>query len=165
VLAALITYQQGHGMRGSGQWVVVSEVVNALKRAFGLAFELPFGYDAVLSLALSADFILDHSGRVYAGTENHGLWMSLDGGVTWIRFAEAKVSGPVNALLPWKNGPAVQTESGLFVADQHGGWHNILPDPDEEREVITILGLSDLAPGSETLVSFTDGSVEVVQLS
>ncbi len=39
VLAALVTYQQGHGMRGSGEWAVAPEVVDALNGAFGLAFE------------------------------------------------------------------------------------------------------------------------------
>lgn len=126
--------------------------------------ELPFGYDAVLSLALSPDFCLDKTGRVYAGTEANGLWISSDGGDSWTRLAEAEISGPVNALLNWPNGPAVQTDSGLFVTDQQGGWKNILPDPGEEREAIAILDLPDLAAGGETLVSFTDGSVEVVRL-
>jgi 60 kDa SS-A/Ro ribonucleoprotein len=38
VLAALKTYAQGHGVRGSGNWVPVAQVVDALDRAFYLAF-------------------------------------------------------------------------------------------------------------------------------
>lgn len=38
LLAALTTYQQGHGARGSGQWEVVPEVVEALDSAFYTAF-------------------------------------------------------------------------------------------------------------------------------
>ena len=55
VLAALTTYQQGHGMRGSGQWTVVPEVVDALNRAFGLAFEnvVPTGKRIYLALDVS----------------------------------------------------------------------------------------------------------------
>lgn len=55
VLAALTTYQQGHGMRGSGQWTVVPEVVDALNRAFGLAFEnvVPTGKRLYLALDVS----------------------------------------------------------------------------------------------------------------
>ena len=55
VLAALITYQQGHSMRGSGQWAVVPEVVDALNGAFGLAFEnvVPTGKRLYLALDVS----------------------------------------------------------------------------------------------------------------
>lgn len=55
VLAALVTYQQGHGMRGSGQWTVVPDVVDALNRAFGLAFEnvVPTGKRIYLALDVS----------------------------------------------------------------------------------------------------------------
>ena len=38
ILAALATYGQGHGVRGSGEWAVVDEVVEALNFAFYLAF-------------------------------------------------------------------------------------------------------------------------------
>jgi len=34
VLAALLTYGQGHGMRGSGEWTVNPQVVDALDAAF-----------------------------------------------------------------------------------------------------------------------------------
>ena len=55
VLAALVTYQQGHGMRGSGEWTVVPEVVDALNQAFGLAFEnvTPTGKRLYLALDVS----------------------------------------------------------------------------------------------------------------
>ncbi|MBN1371428.1 MAG: TROVE domain-containing protein [Anaerolineaceae bacterium] len=56
VLAALVTYQQGHGMRGSGQWAVAPEVVEALNTAFGLAFEnvVPTGKRLYLGLDVSS---------------------------------------------------------------------------------------------------------------
>lgn len=38
ILNALATYGQGHGQRGSGEWPVVSQVVDALDGAFKLAF-------------------------------------------------------------------------------------------------------------------------------
>ncbi len=54
-LAALVTYQQGRGMRGSGQWAVVSEVVEALNRAFAMTFEnvTPTGKRLYLALDVS----------------------------------------------------------------------------------------------------------------
>lgn len=39
LLVAQKTYAQGHGMRGSGAWKPVTQVVDALDRAFYLAFE------------------------------------------------------------------------------------------------------------------------------
>ena len=61
VLAALLTYQQGHGMRGSGEWPVVAEVVEALNRAFGLAFEnvTPTGKRLYLALDVSGSMAAD----------------------------------------------------------------------------------------------------------
>lgn len=55
VLAALMTYQQGYGMRGSGEWQVASEVVDALNQAFGLTFEnvTPTGKRLYLALDVS----------------------------------------------------------------------------------------------------------------
>lgn len=38
VLKALLVYQAGRGVRGSGEWKVVPQVVDALDRAFSLAF-------------------------------------------------------------------------------------------------------------------------------
>jgi 60 kDa SS-A/Ro ribonucleoprotein len=55
VLAALVTYQQGHGMRGQGEWTVVPEVVDALNQAFSLTFEnvTPTGKRLYLALDVS----------------------------------------------------------------------------------------------------------------
>ena len=60
VLAALITYQQGHGTRGSGQWPVVPEVIDALNRAFGLAFAnvTPTGKRLYLALDVSGSMAM-----------------------------------------------------------------------------------------------------------
>lgn len=55
VLAALVTYQQGHGMLGHGEWKVVPQVVDALNQAFALAFEnvTPTGKRLYLALDVS----------------------------------------------------------------------------------------------------------------
>jgi 60 kDa SS-A/Ro ribonucleoprotein len=55
VLAALVTYQQGHGMRGQGEWKAVPSVVAALNQAFALAFENvePSGKRLYLALDVS----------------------------------------------------------------------------------------------------------------
>jgi 60 kDa SS-A/Ro ribonucleoprotein len=56
VLAALTTYQAGHGVRGQGQWAPVSQVVDALNEAFYGAFGnvTPAGRRLVLALDVSA---------------------------------------------------------------------------------------------------------------
>lgn len=55
LLAALMTYQQGHGMRGSGEWKVNQLIARALEGAFYLSFGLitPTGKRLVLALDVS----------------------------------------------------------------------------------------------------------------
>lgn len=55
ILAALTTYRQGHGTRGSGEWKVVPEIVDALDQAFYAAFGnvQPAGKRWVLALDVS----------------------------------------------------------------------------------------------------------------
>lgn len=55
VLAALLTYQSGHGARGKGTWEPVREVVDALDAAFYLSFGAvePTGKRLVLALDIS----------------------------------------------------------------------------------------------------------------
>lgn len=55
VLIALRTYKQGHGMRGSGEWDVVSSVVEALDDAFYASFEnvVPTGKRLILGVDVS----------------------------------------------------------------------------------------------------------------
>lgn len=55
VLAALMTYQQGQGMRGSMTWRPVTQIVDALDKAFYLAFQnvVPTGKRLVLALDVS----------------------------------------------------------------------------------------------------------------
>jgi len=55
ILLALVTYASGGGYRGSGTWEPVSEVVDALDRAFYLAFQNvePTGKRLVLALDVS----------------------------------------------------------------------------------------------------------------
>jgi 60 kDa SS-A/Ro ribonucleoprotein len=65
LLAAMKTYAQGRGMRGSGQWHPVSQVVDALDGAFYLAFENAPSSGKRIMLAL------DVSGSM--GSSVHGM--------------------------------------------------------------------------------------------
>lgn len=55
ILVALMTYQQGHGQKGHGAWEPVREIVEALDRAFYLAFGnvTPTGVVQTLALDVS----------------------------------------------------------------------------------------------------------------
>lgn len=55
VLTALLTYQSGHGMRGSGAWTPVTKVIDALDSAFYKAFGAvqPSGKRTMLALDVS----------------------------------------------------------------------------------------------------------------
>lgn len=65
VLSALMTYQQGHGMRGKGTWTVVGSIVDALNEAFYDAFKhvRPTGKRIFIGLDVSGSM----SGGVIAG--------------------------------------------------------------------------------------------------
>jgi 60 kDa SS-A/Ro ribonucleoprotein len=55
LLAALKTYAQGHGVRGTGRWAPVSQIIDALDGAFYLAFGsvAPSGKRMLLALDVS----------------------------------------------------------------------------------------------------------------
>ena len=55
VLAAMLTYKQGHGMRGKGEWTPVTKVIDALDTAFYKAFGnvTPSGQRMLLALDVS----------------------------------------------------------------------------------------------------------------
>lgn len=60
VLAALLTYKQGRGVRGSGQWTAVTEVIDALDMAFYASFGNvePSGKRLMLALDVSGSMTM-----------------------------------------------------------------------------------------------------------
>jgi photosystem II stability/assembly factor-like uncharacterized protein len=123
--------------------------------------DVPFGYDAVLSLAITNGFSADDSTRLVAGTENHGLWSSSDGGETWLAWPVDETNEPVNAILPGPLGLTVVTNAGLFHSSGSGGkWKSLLPAEDQDRQPIAVLPAS----GQTTLVSFADGEIALTNL-
>lgn len=60
ILAALMTYQQGHGIRGSGTWEPVPRIIDALDEAFYLSFGNiePSGKRLVLALDVSGSMAI-----------------------------------------------------------------------------------------------------------
>lgn len=74
VLNALLTYKQGHGVRGSGQWPVVTKVVDALDAAFYKAFGAiqPSGKRILIGLDVSGSMSMGALAGVPALTPRVG---------------------------------------------------------------------------------------------
>lgn len=64
VLSALLTYQQGHGMRGSGAWKPVASIVDALDKAFYASFGNVTPTNKRIMLALDVSGSMTLSGIV-----------------------------------------------------------------------------------------------------
>ena len=123
--------------------------------------ELEFGYDAILSAAISPHFAEDR--RLYIGSENHGLWVSTDGGEQWTRVGEQQISDPVNSILISGNDLLAATAGGLWrLAGGDSHCANGLPEELQSLEVSTVLAPNGISPGSSLLVGFTDGSIHSV---
>jgi photosystem II stability/assembly factor-like uncharacterized protein len=126
--------------------------------------ELPCGYDAVLSLTFSPDFEKDGVG--YAGTEEHGVLRTLDGGQTWQAAGSGLDEGAVNglALVPGYQGNfvvAALVGSRLFFSwDQGSTW-----EPWEIKGLpagfdITVFTAPDgIGPGKPGWLGSADGRV------
>ena len=74
VLAALLTYQQGHGYRGSLKWHPVPQVVDALDAAFYLAFGAvePANKRHLLSIDVSGSMRFNHCAGLETLSANMG---------------------------------------------------------------------------------------------
>ncbi len=74
VLNALLTYKQGHGVRGSGQWPVVTKVVDALDAAFYKSFGAiqPSGKRILIGLDVSGSMSMGALAGVPALTPRVG---------------------------------------------------------------------------------------------
>jgi 60 kDa SS-A/Ro ribonucleoprotein len=79
VLAALKTYAQGKGMRGSGSWTPVPQVVDALDAAFYLAFEnaASTGNRVMLALDVSGSMSAAVGGMPYLSCREASAAMAL----------------------------------------------------------------------------------------
>jgi 60 kDa SS-A/Ro ribonucleoprotein len=79
LLAALKTYAQGHGMRGSNTWRAVPQVVDALDRAFYLAFQNApaTGKRVMLALDVSGSMSARVNGMPYLDCREASAAMAL----------------------------------------------------------------------------------------
>lgn len=107
--------------------------------------ELPFPMDVapVLALGVSAN------GTIYAGTEDHGLYASTDGGAVWTQI---KASGSVQTL-------DVSAALNVLLPDQL--WHSIDGGQSwsEHHFATTESALSLLPDGENVFVGWSDGAI------
>jgi 60 kDa SS-A/Ro ribonucleoprotein len=119
VLAALVTYQQGHGVRGSGEWPVIPEVVKALNRAFRLAFEnvTPTGKRIYLGLDVSGSMSMGSVSGIPGLTPREGsaalalITLGTERNVILRSFQDKMVPLPIRAGMSLEQ--AVQMVSNL----------------------------------------------------
>jgi photosystem II stability/assembly factor-like uncharacterized protein len=125
--------------------------------------DLPVGYEAVLSLALSPQFV--HDGILLAGTETQGLLLSTDAGESWQRLGADVFTEAIDAIqLPpdFSIRPeimALHAGTLLHSADHGETWklwrQNIVAD----QEVTAILAPHGFGVGDLTLVGLINGNV------
>lgn len=113
VLAALLTYEQGHGMRGRGVWEPVPEIVDALNAAFYMTFQAvePTGKRLVLALDISGSMGFGYVGGVLGLTPRAATAaLAL---VTMNVEQEAHVVGFGHQLHPLKLAPHMRLEQAI----------------------------------------------------
>lgn len=118
VLAALITYNQGHGMRGDGVWTPVPAIVDALNAAFYATFAHvePTGKRIVLALDISGSMGVGRVGGVIGLTPRAATAaLAL---VTLNTEREAHVVGFSHRLMPLKLKPTMQLEQAIRYMDK-----------------------------------------------
>jgi photosystem II stability/assembly factor-like uncharacterized protein len=120
--------------------------------------ELPFGYEAVLCMALTS------SGDLYAGTEGQGLWVTRDDSETWQRLGEAQIDEPVNSIQLAGERVFAFTSAGLwFSTDSGSTWTDHLPEALAGSEFSAALAPAS-SGASAVLAAFMDGSIETIRL-
>ncbi len=74
ILAALKTYQQGHGMRGKGEWTPVPQVIDALDDSFYLTFKNiePTGKRILIGLDVSGSMSMGEVAAIPGLTPREG---------------------------------------------------------------------------------------------
>jgi photosystem II stability/assembly factor-like uncharacterized protein len=121
---------------------------------------LPSGYDPVLSICLPPSF--DRDGVGFLGSEEHGVLITVDGGLTWQVAENAGLEGPVNSLASGSGGVlAALVDTSLMVSqDAAKTWQpwpfSTIP---EEHEITAFSAPQGVGPGLPLWVGTSDGQV------
>ena len=119
--------------------------------------ELSFPFDAAPVLSL----VVDMDGRLYAGTESHGLFTSDDGGLNWQQGDDTRFDTAVNTV--WLSAPTshelwLLLEDRLLRSVNHGQSWERRYDFQPEKIATAML----IADGSPTgiIIGFADGDIQ-----
>jgi photosystem II stability/assembly factor-like uncharacterized protein len=120
----------------------------------------------VLSLALSPNFAADNV--LFAGTEEHGLFRSDNGGQSWTQLGQETITDSVNGILlspefSTKADIVVMLEQSLLVSRDGGqSWNSWLPDLTIKEGMASIVAPQGLDPDSPLLLGFMEGIVQKI---
>jgi photosystem II stability/assembly factor-like uncharacterized protein len=129
--------------------------------------ELPVGYAAVLSLAISPDFAQDAT--LYAGTEEHGLLRSTDRGRSWRAIGGETWTEPINAIVPGAQFPGrpdlLALHGGSLIYSGDGGqtWAAWRAEQLADANVTAVLAPQGFGDGAIVLVGLDDGTIRRVE--
>ena len=125
-------------------------------------FDLPFGFDPVISIACAPD------GALIIGTESKGLWSTSDEGKNWQQLGafEEPINNIIFSKEPDHSGDLlIMTSSALLRSTDSGAsWTNCLPEKYTDWEMSALLTPLGIGPGAPVLVGFMDGSIGAIRL-
>jgi len=127
---------------------------------------LPFGNDAILSMALSHNYGED--GCLWLSSENHGLWFSGDHGQHWEPEMGISAAAPINSVQIFR-GPAGEQQivvlSTAWIkyrslsAQAEDLWTEFKPAVTEGIQLMALCAPLGCGPGQCFWVGFSDGQV------
>jgi photosystem II stability/assembly factor-like uncharacterized protein len=126
--------------------------------------DFPIDYAPVISLAISPGE--NQAGKIFVGTEAHGVFYSADAGDSWRQMDPQLADHPVNAILcDVSNGRLdllVVSGPGLFLSRDGGAtWSSLELNSLTFGESITAcIAPQGLAKGALVLLGLADGAVE-----
>ena len=132
------------------------------------AVDLPVGYEAVISLALSPYFAED--GTLLAGTETRGLLCSQDRGAHWRSLGQPVLSNAIDQILLSPDYPReprllVLHDGALFVSDDAGAVWKRWYEPSLENEAATaVLAPRGLGTDASLWLGLEDGQTIRIQV-
>ena len=125
VFAAYLTYRSGSGYRGSGEWVPVAEIVDALERAFYLSFENvePTNKRVIYAVDVSGSMTGSYYGGTVAGVP--GLSPAIGAGALALMCAATERSYAVwgfdHNLYSLPITKSSSLNDAIAAASRHGG--------------------------------------------
>lgn len=123
--------------------------------------------DPVLSLAISPTYA--GNGILLAGTENRGLYLTEDGGKSWVYIAHDAITGAVNAIIlspefPDRPEILLLLDDAILVSPDGGkSWFQGTTGPNFEQGTSCIVAPQGLAAAAPLLVGLVEGGVVITE--